>query len=126
MSDQKTILVVEDEKPLAYAISEKLQKEGYKTFPVRSVKEAVDILESEKIDAIWLDHYLLGKDSGLDLVIKVKQEDSEWKDIPIYVVSNTATEDKVKQYLKFGVKDYFVKAESKLELIIGEIKSDLE
>ncbi|MDA8611455.1 response regulator [Candidatus Pacebacteria bacterium] len=124
--NNKKILVVEDEKPLSTAISEKLKSGGYDTVTVKSVDEASEVLEKEKIDAVWLDHYLFGNKNGIDLVVKMKEEGSQWKSIPIFVVSNTATGDKVKQYLSFGVQKYFVKAESKLEEIISEIENSLE
>jgi len=57
----KTILVLEDEMPLLYAIMEKLQVDGFKAIGVRTVKEAMTFIDAgQKVDAIWLDHYLLG------------------------------------------------------------------
>jgi response regulator of citrate/malate metabolism len=75
---------------------------------------------------IWLDHYLLGKENGLDFVSWCKNEEKQYKNIPIFVVSNTATPEKVQTYLRLGINKYYVKAEKRLEEIINEINSFLE
>lgn len=126
MNEQKTILVVEDERPLVEAIRIKLEKSGFAVTTARAVKQALQYLtEGVKVDAIWLDHYLLGQEDGLDLVAKIKEDGSPWKDIPVFVVSNTATADKVQSYLRLGVNKYYTKADFSLELIIKDIKDFL-
>ncbi|HUQ30271.1 MAG TPA: response regulator [Candidatus Paceibacterota bacterium] len=120
------VLVVEDERPLAEAISLKLKKNNFDVVSARSVEQALDYLNgSVAIDAIWLDHYLLGKENGLDLVMTLKGSEGKWKGIPIFVVSNTAGPDKVQSYIRLGVNKYFVKAENRLDDIITEIKKAL-
>jgi len=122
----KNILVVEDERPLSDAIKLKLEKIGFGVVTARSVEQAMAYFgEGVKIDAIWLDHYLLGSESGLDFVAKIKQDDSAWKKIPVFVVSNTASADKVQSYLRLGVNKYYTKSDHKLEDIISDIKDYL-
>jgi CheY-like chemotaxis protein len=124
-SKMKTILVLEDEIPLQNAIETRLRGNGFNVLTVRRVVNGLDVLESEEvIDAIWLDHYLLGKEDGLDFVAKVK-ENKQWRSIPIFVVSNTASPKKFQTYLKLGVRDYYLKADFKLENIINEIKKTI-
>ncbi len=124
---EKTILVVEDERPLAEAIKAKLEKSGFTVVTSRTVEQALNYLEEIKnIDVIWLDHYLLGKENGLDFVTKLKAHDGHWKNIPIFVVSNTASPDKVQSYIRLGVNKYYTKSDHRLEEIISEIKSFLE
>jgi len=125
--EDKTILVVEDERPLLEAIKKKLELSGFTVLTARSTDQAYAYIEDiGKIDAVWLDHYLLGKESGLDFVARCKTEGSKCKNIPIYVVSNTASDDKVKSYIRFGISKYFVKAENRLDVIVAEIKRYLE
>jgi len=125
--DKKTILVIEDERPLVAAIEIKLEKNGFSVITARTIEQGMDYLEDVlEIDAIWLDHYLLGGKTGLDLVAKLKSEDSKWKKIPIFVVSNTASSNNVQSYMRLGVSKYCVKAEHRLDEIIGEIKTFLD
>lgn len=124
---KRTILVVEDERPLLEAIKKKLEINDFQVVTARTTEQALSYVdELERIDAIWLDHYLLGQESGLDFVASLKKEASGSKEIPIYVVSNTASPDKVQTYLRFGVTKYFVKAEHRLEEIILEIQDHIK
>lgn len=119
------ILVVEDEKPLLKAIETKLEKMGLSVKVARSAEDGLKCLKKIKIiHAIWLDHYLLGKKTGIDLVTECKN-DPKLKNIPIFVVSNTASSDKVHEYLDFKGVKYYIKAENKLEDIINNIKDYL-
>jgi len=127
VEDKKTILVVEDEKPLMDAIKKKLEICGFYVVTARDIKQAMSYLEDlEKVDLVWLDHYLLGKENGLDLVTRMKNKGSKWKDIHIFVVSNTASPDKVNSYLDLGVDKYFTKADYRLDDIIKDINGVLK
>ncbi|PLX24962.1 hypothetical protein C0580_03480 [Candidatus Parcubacteria bacterium] len=124
--EEKVILVLEDEIPLLNAIKKKLETEGCTVVTARSVEQGMEYLEElDHIDAIWLDHYLLGKESGLDFVNKIKADESPWKKVPVFVVSNTASQDKVNQYLNLGVEKYYIKAEHRLEKIVEDMKESL-
>jgi two-component system, chemotaxis family, sensor kinase CheA len=122
----KTILIVEDELPLQKAIRIKLEKSNFEVVTARSVAQALNHLKDvEIVDAIWLDHYLLGKETGLDFVAKIKQH-SDFKNIPVFIVSNTATPDKAKLYLHLGVEKYYMKSDFRLDQIIEDIKNNLK
>jgi DNA-binding NtrC family response regulator len=124
---EKTILVVEDERPLLSAIKSKLERSGFTVVTAESTEQALEQLkEVGKVSAIWLDHYLLGKENGLDLVAKCKQKDSWCKKIPIFAISNTASAKNTHAYQKLGVTKYYVKAEKRLDEIIAEINEALD
>ncbi|MCX6712078.1 MAG: response regulator [Candidatus Vogelbacteria bacterium] len=128
MSEDKVILVVEDEQPLLEAIRLKLDKNNFKVVTARSVEQAKQyVIDLAQVDAIWLDHYLLGKEDGLDFVAWCKEGDNaKCKNIPVFVVSNTASHDKVASYLQLGIKEYFVKSNYRLDEIIATIIECLE
>ena len=122
----KTVLIVEDEKPLLNAIKMKLESYGFDVVTTRTMDQALQYMQDiPNIDIIWLDHYLLGKGTGLDFVVAVKSN-PKWKKIPIFVVSNTASPDKVRSYIKFGVSKYYTKADFRLDQIIADMKETLE
>lgn len=123
---KKTILVVEDEKPLLKAIQSKLEKNDFRVETAKKMEEALTKMkELERVDVVWLDHYLLGHKSGLDLITKIKGE-KKWKSIPVFVVSNTASADKVRSYINLGVDKYYTKADYRLDKIINDIIHSLE
>ncbi len=119
----KKVLVVEDDKPLQDAIVLKLTKDNIITSTAVNFNEAIDALEKEGIfDAIWLDHYLLGDKDGYE-VVKVMQSDDRWKNIPIFLISNTINPEKVRPYFDAGIVRFYVKSDYKLEEILNDIKS---
>ena len=123
---QKTILVLEDERPLLEAIKKKLEISGFAVLSARSVEQAIEYLKDVgDIAVIWLDHYLLGKENGLDFVTRMKGNE-EWKKIPIFVVSNTASPDKMTSYIELGVDKYYTKADYRLDQIIADIQISLQ
>ena len=125
MPQNKTVLVLEDEVPLQKAIKAKLSTEGFDVVTARNTKQALNHLEDvEDIDVVWVDHYLLGQETGLDFVSKLKN-DKKWKKIPIFVVSNTASPDKIKAYLALGVSKYYTKSDFRLDKIISEMRKIL-
>jgi len=98
--NKKTILVIEDERPLLEAIKIKLEQNNFEVVSCRSVEQAKNYTnELEKIDLIWLDHYLIGKENGLDFIAYCKEDNN----------------------IKCKANKYFVKSNHKLEEIIKEI-----
>ena len=125
ISDKKNILVVEDELPLQEAIRLKLTSSGFEVVTARSVEQAMNYLQDNvDISVIWLDHYLIGQETGLDFVAKVKNSE-KWKKIPLFLVSNTASADKIKTYLSLGINKYYTKSNHRLDDIIVDIKAAL-
>lgn len=121
--EKNLILIIEDETPLLLAIQKKLQNSGFETVTVTDGKQALDYLTNlDRLpDLIWLDYYLPTMD-GLEFLSIVKRK-SKLKNIPVVVVSNTAGPEKVTAMMALGAKQYFVKAEKRLDQIIQEIKS---
>lgn len=127
MTEQKIILIVEDETVLQKVIVAVFAKNGIKTMSARSVEEAKKVAkDANKIDAIWLDHYLVGQESGLDFLAWCKQDDNKKLNlIPFYVVTNTAAPDAVATYVHFGAKEYYVKSDHRLEDIVKTVLAQL-
>lgn len=116
------ILVVEDEPLLLEAIGKKLQIDQIEAILCSGGNEALQYLKSSKDlpNAIWLDYYL--KDlNGLSFMGKLKQN-HKCENIPVIVVSNSASSEKVNMMLGLGVKKYLLKAEYRLEDIVNIIK----
>ncbi|HSW96885.1 MAG TPA: response regulator [Candidatus Saccharimonadales bacterium] len=123
MSKQNpTIMVVEDESLLLQAISKKIKLSNMDVLSCSSGQQAIDYLTNleEMPDAVWLDYYL--KDmNGLAFMQQLKAN-PKWENIPVLVVSNSASPDKVSTMLGLGAKKYILKAEYRLDEIITMIK----
>lgn len=119
---KKRILLVEDEHILQDAIRNKLEKSGYEVFAAARASEAEKIVSTEKIDFIWLDHYLLGEKSGFDFLVGLKKKGSGLEKIPVFVVSNTASMDKARKYIAMGAEKFYTKSNHDLAEIIGDME----
>ncbi len=115
-------MVVEDELLLLQAITKKLKLSGMDVLSCSSGKQAVDYLNSidELPDAIWLDYYLRDM-NGLAFMEEIKNN-PKWSNIPVLVVSNSASPEKVHNMLALGAKKYILKAEYRLDEIIAMIR----
>lgn len=121
-SVQPVILVVEDDAALLEMICTRLHEYGVATLTATSVQAALTQLDAHpEITALWMDHYLFGQDDGLVLASKVKSDNSGRKSLPIFVISNTASENKVHAYMNLGIEKYIVKANTSLDTIIKDV-----
>jgi len=119
-----TIMIIEDEQLLLDIITRKIETHNIDAISCLSGEEALEKLkniadDSKLPNAIWLDYYLKGM-SGLEFINEVKKEERLSK-IPIIVVSNTATQEKINLMLSLGAAKYMIKAEHRLDHIINEI-----
>ena len=120
--ENKTSLVVEDEVEIIGFIVKKLEDGGFRVVTVKTVDEALDVLSKNRIDALWLDHHLVGEKNGFDLVVELKSNEKLWGKIPVFVVSNTAGPDDIQSYLELGIDKYFVKSNATLGQIVDDLK----
>jgi DNA-binding response OmpR family regulator len=79
-----------------------------------TIKEAVEILKSNKPDLIILD-WNLPDGAGIDLLKKIK-ESKAYKDIPILMCTTVDEVENILDAIKLGANDYIVKPWQKEEL----------
>jgi len=116
------VMVVEDEELLLMAITKKLQINGYQVVSCKRGEQAIDYLKNmdKKPDVIWLDYHLKDMD-GIVFMTALKALPGAL-DIPVMVVSNSASDDKVHGMLALGVKKYMLKAQYRLDDLIAALR----
>ncbi len=116
---EKTILIVDDEKPIVDILVYNLEKEGYKTIEANDGISAVNIALEKKPDLILLD-IMLPKLDGLTVCKKIKNV----LNIPILMLTAKDSEiDKILG-LELGADDYITKPFSVRELV-ARVKANL-
>lgn len=115
----KTVLIVEDEKPIAEILRVNLVKNGYKVLNAYDGEEAIRLATSSEPDLILLD-VMLPKADGFTVCKKVRETMST----PIIMLTARAEEvDKVLG-LELGADDYITKPFSLRELM-ARVKANL-
>jgi len=110
---------VEDDAMLANVLLEKLSKNGYEAIAVASGLEVLEKAKTFKPYIILLDLILPGLD-GFE-VLKQLKNDNETKAIPVFVISNLDSLPDVKSVKALGAEEYFIKANVKIDNIIGAV-----
>ena len=113
MSEQKTVLIVEDEKNLVDILRFNLMREGYRTLEAYDGEDGLHKARSENPDLILLD-VMLPKMIGFDVCRTLRQEGNN---VPVIIL--TAREEEADKVLglEIGADDYITKPFSMRELI---------
>ncbi len=116
---KRTILIVDDEKPIVDILVYNLQKEGYETLEAADGEEGVKIALEKKPDLILLD-IMLPKMDGLAVCKRIRHS----LNVPILMLSAKDEEiDKILG-LELGADDYVTKPFSVRELM-ARVKANL-
>lgn len=110
-----TILVVEDEAPLAEIISYNLEAAGFRTIVVEDGEEALLLVKEDPPDLIVLD-WMLPTVSGIEVCQRIREQKT---DIPPPIIMLTARGEEADRIhgLNCGADDYIVKPFSPAEMI---------
>ena len=123
MPDQKTILIIEDEKTLGEILTTKLREEGFHAVWELDGEAGLQKMRAEKPDLILLD-IVMPKMDGYE-VLEAMSKDKTLKQIPVVVISNSGQPVEIERILTLGAKDYIVKAQFSPEEVLGKIRKYL-
>jgi len=118
------VLVVEDDAMLSRVLAESLKTEKFKVLVVDNGSKVFDETAKFLPDIILLDLVLPGLDGFA--VLKQLKEETKTASIPVVVVSNLDQPSDVKAVKALGADQYFLKANTKLDLIIQYVKDRLK
>ncbi|TQV64821.1 MAG: phosphate regulon transcriptional regulatory protein PhoB [Halothiobacillaceae bacterium] len=110
----KTILIVEDEKPIREMVTFALGRAGYNLVEAGDITEAFECLARQVPDLILLDWMLPGA-SGLELARRLKKDELT-RDVPIIMLTARGEEEDKVTGLESGADDYITKPFSPREL----------
>ena len=102
---QNTILIVDDEDRLRLSLSLVLQKENYRVQTAASAEEALQCLQPQEYDLMFLDLSLPGM-SGIDLLVEVHRR---FPQMPVLILTAHAALESAIQAVRLGARDYLIK-----------------
>jgi len=116
MANKKHVLIVEDEKPLAHALSLKLTNAGFEVTNAENGQQALDLLEAKTYDVVLLDLMMPVLD-GFQVLEQLKAKGKMPYVIVLSNLSQRVDEDRV---LALGAKKYFIKSDISLSEVVAE------
>lgn len=119
----KKVVLIEDSKTLAGALTGALELEGVQTVWAADGVQGVAAARKEKPDLILLD-LMLPKLSGFEVCKMLKTNDLTWR-IPVVVMS-TLTDPESRDRAKEAGADYFIAKPYDLAATLAEIKKYLK
>ena len=110
---QGTVLLIEDDAPLARSLIRVMNAEGYQVVHVGSGSAGVDKVMSRSFDAVISDLNLPGA-SGVDVLNVVRAYDP---DVPLILMTGCPTVDTAIEACSLGVLEYLVKPTPREQLV---------
>lgn len=112
--EECSILIVEDDEPVARGLTDILSGSGYQTEWCTEPRKVLEILKKQRLELIILDINLGGEENGYDLCKKIR----EISDIPVLFLTAYKSEMDVVRGFKVGGDDYITKPFRMQELIV--------
>ena len=116
----KKILIVEDELSMQRALKNKLEQEGYKVATANDGQQALDAIRASSPDLVLLD-LIMPKLDGISVLREMKKDDA-LRNVPVVILTNLSTGDKVAEAMQLGTFDFLVKANYSLEDVLRKVK----
>ena len=123
MSEQKKILIIEDDRYISKMYQLKLSLEGYSVEVAENGRLGVDKVKEFVPDVILCD-ILMPELDGFE-VIKIVKSDEATKKIPILIMSNLGQEDHIQKGMSLGAIGYIVKSQYTPSKVVETIRQVL-
>ncbi|MFO7605912.1 MAG: response regulator [Desulfurivibrionaceae bacterium] len=112
--NEKSVLLVDDEKIILVSLSRQLRKNGYEVYTAESGEEGCLILDEQKIDLVVTDLKMEGI-SGIGVLEYAKKTDPER---PVLILTGYGNMDSAIEAMRAGGDDYLLKPCAIDELIL--------
>lgn len=124
-SQQKRILVVEDEEFLRDLYVQILTDEGYIVDQAVDGQEAYDAIERDGYDLVLLD-IMLPKMDGLTVLERLHVQNSKTSNKHIVLMTNLGHDEVIARALKLNIRGYLIKSDYTPQQLLQEIKNYLD
>lgn len=119
---EKTVLIIEDDSVLLWALVKTLTKEGFVVHKATDGEAGLELAIREHPDLILLD-IIMPKMDGITVLKKLRAD--RWgKKVPVIVLTNLSAADAATDVGKRS-QDFLIKAEWKLTDVVAKVKERL-
>jgi DNA-binding response OmpR family regulator len=112
------ILIAEDERSIANALSLKLSHEGFDVKVSSNGKDALEILDVANFDLLILD-LMMPEIGGFEVLEKLKEKNIK---TPVFIASNLSQPEDISKAKALGAVDFFIKSDTPVSDIVLKIK----
>lgn len=112
---EQTVLIVDDEYAIRDMLRMALEIAEFRCLEAETIQEAHTLIVDERPDVVLLDWMLPGG-SGLELLRRLKRDDTT-RELPVIMLTAKTAEENVIQGLDVGADDYITKPFAPRELI---------
>jgi DNA-binding response OmpR family regulator len=101
-----------------------LEKENLSIQSAADGEAAIEYLKKNPAPNLMLLDLMIPKKSGFDVLKEIKTN-TQWKDIPVIILSNLGQESDIKRGKELGAVEYIIKADVNIEDVIEKAKKYL-
>lgn len=122
---KKTILVVEDEKAVLKALTDKFTGEGFDVLSAENGEDGLGMALEKKPDVILLD-LIMPRMTGLQMMRKLRESGGFGEKVPIIILTNLSANDRISLEISKDEPSYYlVKADWKIGDVVQKVKETL-
>jgi DNA-binding response OmpR family regulator len=121
-TNKKRLLLAEDERAIAKALTLKLNLSGFEVEAVSNGEDALSAIKDKKFDLLLLD-IMMPKMDGFTVMEEMKKMKNK---TPVIILSNLSQEEDAKRAKELGAVDFFIKSNTPLTEIINQINKFLK
>lgn len=120
-SVKKTVLIVEDEKPLLSVLTDRFENEGYKVLQATNGQEGLDTAIAQKPNIIILD-LLMPIMDGKAMLHKLR-DIPEFKALPVIVLTNAGDVENIRATKTLNnAVSFLIKSNVTMDQIVEQVK----
>lgn len=121
---KKTVLIVEDEKPLLKLMTEKLEESNFNVLQALNGKTGLSSALKEHPDLILLD-IIMPQMDGMTMLRELRKD--EWgKEADVVILTNLSDSEKTAEAAELGTDSYIIKTDLNLADLIKMVQSRLD
>ena len=113
MAAPLTVLCIDDDSQIRYALSQMCQSQGWRPLLAQSAEEGVALFDAERADIVLIDYHLPGA-NGVEGVRQLRRRSAR---MPIIVFTIDDDQSVADAFLQAGANDFALKPINALDLI---------